>query len=46
MKDDDKRYEPDFPEDTGGMTDRDRKAMWIVMFLVIIGIGILVHLTY
>jgi hypothetical protein len=45
MKDDDERYEPDFPGDTGGMNDRDYKAMWIVMYIVIIAIALLVCLT-
>lgn len=42
---DDERYEPEFPDDNGGMTDRDYKAMWIVMYIIIIGIALLVFLT-
>lgn len=41
--DDGERYEPDFPGDKGEMNDRDYKAMWIVMLLVIIAIALLVH---
>lgn len=40
--DDDERYEI---YDIGGMNDRDSKAMWIVMYIVIIAIVLLVCLT-
>lgn len=42
---DEERYEPEFPDDSDGMTDRDHKAMWIVMYIIIIGIALLVFLT-